>query len=100
MRGGRLLITDNDGWLDLFFVNGTRFEAAWPKSQAPTSRLYKNNRDGTFTDVTLKAGVARTGWGQGVCAGTMTTMGTTTYSLLTGATAHSITTMAMGPSPM
>ena len=59
---------DNDGWLDLFFVNGTRFQAAQP-DPAPVSRLYKNNRDGTFTDVTLKAGVARTGWGQGVCAG-------------------------------
>src|SRR4051794_2512289 len=43
---------DNDGWLDIFLVNGTRFEASWPASQAPVSRLYKNNRDGTFTDVT------------------------------------------------
>jgi hypothetical protein len=60
---------DNDGWLDIFLVNGTRFETKWPPGQAPVSRLYKNNRDGTFTDVTLKAGVARTGWGQGVCAG-------------------------------
>ncbi len=60
---------DNDGWLDIFLVNGTRFEAQWPAGQAPVSRLYKNNRDGTFTDVTLAAGVARTGWGQGVCAG-------------------------------
>ncbi len=60
---------DNDGWLDLFFVNGTRFEAAWPKGQEPTNRLYKNNRDGTFTDVTVRAGLVRTGWGQGVCAG-------------------------------
>lgn len=60
---------DNDGWLDIFLVNGTRFEAKWPPGQAPVSRLYKNNRDGTFTDVTLEAGVARTGWGQGVCAG-------------------------------
>lgn len=60
---------DNDGWLDLFFVNGTRFEANYGKGQEPVSRLYKNNRDGTFTDVTLKSGVARTGWGQGVCAG-------------------------------
>jgi hypothetical protein len=60
---------DNDGWLDLFFVNGTRFETAFPTGTQPVSRLYKNNRDGTFTDVTLKAGVARTGWGQGVCAG-------------------------------
>jgi enediyne biosynthesis protein E4 len=60
---------DNDGWLDLFFVNGTRWESDWAKDAAPVSRLYKNNRDGTFTDVTAKAGVARTGWGQGVCAG-------------------------------
>jgi hypothetical protein len=60
---------DNDGWLDIFLVNGTRFEAKWPAGQAPVSRLYKNNRDGTFTDVTDKAGVAHTGWGQGVCAG-------------------------------
>jgi hypothetical protein len=60
---------DNDGWLDIFLVNGTRFETKWPAGQAPVSRLYKNNRDGTFTDVTVEAGVARTGWGQGVCAG-------------------------------
>lgn len=60
---------DNDGWLDIFFVNGTRFETTYPKGQEPVSRLYKNNRDGTFTDVTIRAGVARTGWGQGVCAG-------------------------------
>lgn len=60
---------DHDGWLDIFLVNGTRFEANWTKSDAPVSRLYKNNRDGTFTDVTLKAGLARTGWGQGCCIG-------------------------------
>src|SRR5262249_2652248 len=47
----------------------TRFESQWAPGQAPVSRLYKNNRDGTFTDVTEKAGVAHTGWGQGVCAG-------------------------------
>ncbi|MSV27536.1 MAG: CRTAC1 family protein, partial [Bryobacterales bacterium] len=57
---------DNDGWLDIFLVNGTRFEAKGP---APTNRLYKNNRDGTFTDVTVKAGLVRSGWGQGVCVG-------------------------------
>jgi hypothetical protein len=60
---------DNDGWLDIFFVNGTRFQTEQLTGPKPVSRLYKNNRDGTFTDVTLKAGVARTGWGQGVCAG-------------------------------
>ena len=60
---------DNDGWLDIFVVNGSRLEAAFPPDEVPVSRLYKNNRDGTFTDVTVKAGVARTGWGQGVCVG-------------------------------
>ncbi len=60
---------DNDGWLDIFLVNGTRFEAQWAKGEAPTNRLYKNNRDGTFTDVTAAAGLLRTGWGQGVCVG-------------------------------
>lgn len=59
---------DNDGWVDLFIVNGTRLEG-FPKGQEPTSHLFKNNRDGTFTDVSVKAGVARSGWGQGVCIG-------------------------------
>lgn len=60
---------DHDGWLDIFFVNGTRFEANWTQADAPISRLFKNNRDGTFTDVTVKSGLARTGWGQGCCVG-------------------------------
>ncbi len=60
---------DNDGWLDIFLVNGTRFETRWPTGAAPVSRLYKNNRDGTFTDVTIPAGIARTGWGSGCCVG-------------------------------
>ena len=59
---------DNDGWLDLFLVNGSRLEG-FPKGQEPISRLFKNNRDGTFTDVTLAAGVAYSGWGQGCCVG-------------------------------
>jgi hypothetical protein len=59
---------DNDGWLDIFLVNGTRLEG-FSKGQAPVCHLFKNNRDGTFTDVTVKAGVARSGWGQGVCIG-------------------------------
>jgi len=67
--GAAFVDFDNDGWLDIFLVNGTRFEANFAPGDAPVSRLYKNNRDGTFTDVTLKAGVARTGWGQGVCSG-------------------------------
>ena len=59
---------DNDGWLDIFLVNGTRLEG-FPAGQEPTSHLFRNNRDGTFTDVTLKAGVAHSGWGQGCCVG-------------------------------
>jgi len=59
---------DNDGWLDIFFVNGTRLEG-FSAGQEPINRLFKNNRDGTFTDVTLKAGLAHSGWGQGVCIG-------------------------------
>lgn len=59
---------DNDGWLDIFLVNGTRLEG-FPPGQEPTSRLFKNNRDGTFTDVTVKAGLVRSGWGQAVCVG-------------------------------
>ena len=60
---------DNDGWLDIYLTNGTRLDANWPTGQAPTSHLYKNNRDGTFTDVTEKSGLARTGWQTGVCVG-------------------------------
>jgi hypothetical protein len=59
---------DNDGWLDIFLVNGTRLEG-FPTGSEPTSHLFKNNRDGTFTDVTSKAGVAHSGWGQGCCIG-------------------------------
>jgi enediyne biosynthesis protein E4 len=59
---------DNDGWLDIFLVNGWRLEG-FPAGREPLSHLFKNNRDGTFTDVTVKAGVARSGWGQGVCVG-------------------------------
>jgi enediyne biosynthesis protein E4 len=59
---------DNDGWLDIFLVNGTRLEG-FPAGSEPISHLFRNNRDGTFTDVTAKAGVAHSGWGQGVCVG-------------------------------
>jgi hypothetical protein len=59
---------DQDGWLDIFQVNGSKLEG-FPKGQEPTNHLYHNNRDGTFTDITQKAGLVRTGWGQGVCIG-------------------------------
>jgi enediyne biosynthesis protein E4 len=59
---------DNDGWPDAFVVNGSRLEG-FPEGQEPTSHLYRNDHDGTFTDVTLKSGAGLKGWGQGVCAG-------------------------------
>lgn len=57
---------DNDGWQDIFVLSGTRLEGGPPDS---TNRLYKNNRDGTFTDVTMKAGLMRTGWAGSVTIG-------------------------------
>src|SRR6201997_1173189 len=59
---------DNDGWPDIFVVNGTTLDAK-PGAAAPTNHLFRNNHDGTFTDVTVKAGLRSSGWGQGVCAG-------------------------------
>ncbi len=55
---------DHDGWLDILLLNGTTLEGS-----TASNRLYKNNRDGTFTDVTAKAGLERTGWASGVCVG-------------------------------
>ena len=60
---------DNDGWLDIYLTNGNRLDAHWGAGQLPTTHLYKNNRDGTFTDVTEKSGIGRSGWQTGVCAG-------------------------------
>ncbi|MGA9811981.1 MAG: CRTAC1 family protein [Terriglobales bacterium] len=57
---------DNDGWMDIFLLTGTRLTGAPPGT---TNRLYKNNRDGTFTDVTEKAGLRELGWASAVCVG-------------------------------
>jgi enediyne biosynthesis protein E4 len=59
---------DNDGWLDIFVVNGWGLRE-FPKGEEPTNHLYRNNHNGTFTDVTEQAGLVRQGWGQGVCVG-------------------------------
>ncbi len=61
--GVALLDYDGDGWLDIFIVGGTRFDRAPAEA---TNRLYRNHHDGTFEDVTDKAGLRRTGWAQGV----------------------------------
>ena len=60
---------DNDGWIDIYLSNGVRFEETYTPDNAPIQHLYRNNRNGTFTDVTVKAGLARTGWGTGVSVG-------------------------------
>lgn len=64
--GCAFLDYDNDGWLDIFVLSGSRLEGA---PEGATNRLYKNNRDGTFTDVTEKAGLRRSGWASAVCVG-------------------------------
>jgi hypothetical protein len=69
MGGGAAFFDyDHDDWLDIFLVNGTTF-AADSRAAQPTSYLFHNNRDGTFTDVTARAGLTRSGWGQACCVG-------------------------------
>jgi hypothetical protein len=69
MGGGAAFFDyDHDGWLDIFLVNGTSFDVASPSNQ-PSSYLFHNNRDGTFSDVTRDAGLTHSGWGQGCCVG-------------------------------
>ena len=69
--GVAILDYDNDGWPDIFIVNGTALpgDKASGTGPPPTSHLFHNNHDGTFTDVTAKAGLTFTGWGQGACVG-------------------------------
>jgi hypothetical protein len=67
-NGAVIFDYDNDGWPDVFLPTGSTVEG-FVKGNAPTGHLYHNNHDGTFTDVTAKSGLARTGWGQGACAG-------------------------------
>jgi enediyne biosynthesis protein E4 len=59
---------DNDGWPDIYLANGSTVEG-FPNDKAPTGHLYHNNHDGTFTDVTSRAGLVRSCWGQGGCVG-------------------------------
>src|SRR6266481_3406860 len=66
--GAAFIDYDNDGLEDIFLVNGTRLDGVGG-GQQPTNRLYHNNGNGTFTDVTSKAGLIRSGWGQSVCVG-------------------------------
>ena len=60
---------NNDGREDIFLINGSRMEGYAGNAAAPTNHLYRNNGGGKFTDVTSEAGLARSGWGNGVCVG-------------------------------
>ncbi len=64
-----LLDYDNDGWLDIYLVNGSTLDAVAGKEPSPHAALFHNNHDGTFTDVTAKAGVANDRWGTGCVVG-------------------------------
>lgn len=67
--GVALLDYDHDGWLDIYLVNGSTYEAMDGKAEPPHAALFHNNHDGTFTDVTAKAGVGNDRWGYGVAVG-------------------------------
>lgn len=73
---------DNDGWLDIFVVNSWGIKG-FPKGEEPTSHLYRNNRNGTFTDVTEKAGLVRTAGDRAFVSAIATTTATSTCSSLT-----------------
>ncbi len=69
ISGGVVLFDyDNDGWLDIYFVNSLTVDSA-DSPRSSKSHLYRNNRDGTFTDVTEQAGVGYPGWGMGAAVG-------------------------------
>ena len=67
--GVALVDVDNDGWLDIYLLNGSTLDAVRGKSPAPSAALFRNQRDGSFRNVTSDTGVANQRWGQGVCAG-------------------------------
>ncbi|MHB1516517.1 MAG: FG-GAP repeat domain-containing protein, partial [Acidiferrobacteraceae bacterium] len=64
-----LLDYDNDGWLDIYLVNGSTYNALDGKEAAPQAALFHNNHDGTFTNLTAKAGIANDRWGYGCAVG-------------------------------
>ena len=69
LGGVALLDVDNDGFLDIFFTNGARIPELTKTNESFWNRLYRNDHDGTFSDITVRAGVAGEGYSLGVAAG-------------------------------
>jgi len=66
--GVAFLDYDNDGWVDILLLNGTRLEG-FPKGKEPTIKLYRNQHNGSFLEVSAKAGLRKVGWASSICAG-------------------------------
>src|SRR6202453_1599915 len=64
-----LLDYDHDGWMDIYLVTGSTYDAMDGKTRPPHAAVFPNNHDGTFTDVTEKAGVSNDRWGYGCAVG-------------------------------
>jgi len=64
-----LLDYNNDGWLDIYLVNGSTYDAMSGKATPPHAALFRNNHDGTFTNVAEQAGVTNNRWGFGCAVG-------------------------------
>lgn len=86
--------------MDLFVMSGRRLEQYRDREEAePTNRLYRNNRNGTFTDVTERAGLKRTGWASALCIGDYDNDGFDDLFLTYWGKTFCIATTAMGRSP-
>ncbi len=94
-----LIDYDNDGWLDIYIVNGSTFHALDGKETPPHAALFHNNHDGTFTDVATKAGVTNDRWGFGVAVADYDNDGCPICSCPTGERTGSSTTITMGLLP-
>jgi hypothetical protein len=96
--GVALLDYDNDGWLDIYMVNGTTYEALDGKATPPHAALFHNNHDGTFTDVAAKAGVTNDRWGYGAVVADYDNDGWKDLLLVNGHTYPEVDKQAWGTS--